>query len=420
MKIAFILSEFPSLSQTFILNQITGLLDRGHDVAIYAQSPKNEPAVHNDVKRYNLLERTIYYRAAPQTIPAVKLLRPIKALGLVMANLHKRPLPLLKSLNVLKYGDTAISVKAVSETLTLLDAIGEYDIVHCHFGPNGNLAAWLKDIGAIRGKIITTFHGYDITRRIKTKGEKEYAHLFDVGDLFLPISTRWKNELFRLGCQEEKTLVHRMGIDTNKFLFSPRQPKSDGRVHLFTVARLVEKKGVEYAIRAVARILKKHPQIEYKIAGDGPLKDQLNELVETLNLSDHVKLLGWKQQAEIVKLMAEADILLAPSVTSQDGDQEGIPVVLMEALAQGLPVLSTWHSGIPELIQDGKSGFLVPERDADALTEKLAYLLEHPQEWPQMGRAGRDYVEKHYDINILNDQLVLLYQQLLERVNVTA
>ncbi|MFZ5917471.1 MAG: glycosyltransferase [Chloroflexota bacterium] len=419
MRIAFFVNEFPSLSQTFILSQITGLLDRGHEVGIYAKKPTGEPTIHTDVGRYDLLARTVYYKVDPKTIPAIKLLRPIKALGLVITHLGRRPLPLLRSLNVLKYGDTAISFQAVSETLTLLDRVGQYDIVHCHFGPNGNLAARLKDIGAITGKIVTTFHGYDITRRLRTKGRGEYAHLFEVGDRFLPISDRWRDALIELGCPERKIAVHRMGIDTHRFQFQPRQPRSDGQVHLFSVARLVEKKGMEYAIQAVAQVLKKHPQIEYKIAGDGPLRNQLANRIESLGLSRQIRLLGWQQQQDIITLMQKADILLAPSVTSQDGDQEGIPVVLMEALAQGLPVLSTWHSGIPELIQDGLSGFLVPERDVDALAERLSFLIEHPQEWTRLGRAGRDFVEKHYDIHNLNDRLVQLYHQLLERDTAT-
>ena len=111
--------------------------------------------------------------------------------------------------------------------------------------------------------------------------------------------------------------------------------------------------------------------------------------------------------------------MLAPSVTSQNGDCEGIPVAIVEALAWGLPVLSTLHSGIPEVIQDGESGFLVPERDTEALAEKLEYLIEHPELWPEMGRKGRKYVEEHYDIDKLNDRLVEIYQRLLngERLN---
>lgn len=414
MKIAFIVTKFPSLSQTFVLNQITGLLERGHDVAIYARCPGDYPVMHADVEKYNLLDRTIYYKTVPQTIPENKFLRLTKTIGLIITNLHEKPLPLIRSLNVFKFGKKAVSCQAVSKTIMFLDKMDEYDIVHCHFGSNGNLGAWLKDIGAITGKVITTFHGSDISKRIKKKGDKEYNHLFEVGDLFLPISERWKNELTKLGCREEKIVVHRMGIDTSKFPFSPRKMRNDGQVQLLTVARLVEKKGVEYGVRTVARVLKKYPQIEYKIAGDGPLMNDIKSLIEELNINDKVRLLGWQRQEEIVELIKEADILLAPSVTSEDGDQEGIPVVLMEALAQGLPVLSTQHSGIPELVQDGESGFLVPERDVDALAERLEYLIRHPEIWPEMGRVGRDYVERYYDINKLNDQLVELYQRLLD------
>jgi len=105
---------------------------------------------------------------------------------------------------------------------------------------------------------------------------------------------------------------------------------------------------------------------------------------------------------------------LAPSITSQNGDQEGIPTTLMEAMACGLPVLSTFHSGIPELVQDGQSGFLVPERDVEALAEKLEHLLNHQECWSEMGLAGRKFVEANHDINKLNDRLVEIYEQLLE------
>lgn len=112
-------------------------------------------------------------------------------------------------------------------------------------------------------------------------------------------------------------------------------------------------------------------------------------------------------------MLEGADILLAPSVTGSDGNQEGIPVAIMEAMAVGSLIISTRHSGIPELVQDGVSGFLVPERDVDALAEKLIYLIEHPEIWPEMGQAGRAFVEANYDISKLNDSLVDIYQQLL-------
>ena len=406
MKIAFIVGQFPALSQTFILNQITGLIDRGHEVDIYANLPGNDPKIHADVERYNLLNHTFYLK-----MPANKFLRLLKGMYLIITNFHKKPMALLKSLNVFKFGKEAASLGALYKTIPFLNR-DYHDIIHCHFGPLGNIGALLKDIGVIKGKVVTAFHGYDISMYMKNKGNKVYNYLFEVGDMFLPISERWKNELIKLGCSEKKIIVHRMGIDTSKFSFFAHNHSKNGKIHLLTIARLVEKKGVQYGINAVAKVLKKYPGIEYRIVGDGPLRNNMVDLIQELNIGNNVKLLGWKNQEEIVELMKYADILLAPSVTSQDGDQEGIPVVLMEALAQGIPVISTYHSGIPELVQDGISGFLVPERDTNALAEKIIYLLEHQEIWAEMGHAGHDHVEKNYNIERLNDQLVELYQML--------
>jgi len=406
MRIAFLVGQFPALSETFILNQITGLIDRGHEVDIFASGKRNDPKVQPDVEKYGLLSRT-YYRHMPTN----KVWRVIKAIGLIVVNFYKNPLAILKSLNIFKYGKKALSLELLYAAILFLDK-GPYDIIHCHFGPNGNLAVLLKEIGVITGKVVTTFHGYDMSRYVRTQGNEVYNFLFEKGDLFLPISERWKEELIKMGCNEQKILVHRMGVDTDKFKFSQRK-SHEGNIRLLTVARLVEKKGVEYGIRAVARVLRENPNIEYSIVGDGPLRNELETLIEKLGVGSQVKLLGWQEQDKIAELMDKADILLAPSVTSKDGDQEGIPVVIMEALAKGLPVLSTWHSGIPELVQDGKSGFLVPERDVDALAERLEYLIEHPEIWPEMGRAGRKFVEEHYNIDKLNDRLVEIYKKLL-------
>jgi colanic acid/amylovoran biosynthesis glycosyltransferase len=154
--------------------------------------------------------------------------------------------------------------------------------------------------------------------------------------------------------------------------------------------------------------------------GDGILRNALTTQIEKLKLGGSIRLLGWKSQEEIVELLKQADILLAPSITGNDGDEEGIPTTIMEAFALGLPVISTQHSGIPELVQDGQSGFLVPERDADALAQKLECLIKEPEKRHAMGRNGRTFVEQHHDIDQLNDQLVKIYQQLLNNASLHA
>jgi colanic acid/amylovoran biosynthesis glycosyltransferase len=409
MRIAFIVVEFPILSQTFVLNQITGLIALGHEVDIYALKQSNYPKQHPDLDKYNLWEYT-YYKQKPKN----RIIRLVNGAGLLLAKEPKKILVLLRSLNVFKYGKQAASLDLFYSAIPFLHT-APYDIICCHFGWVGILGAILRELGAIQGKLVTTFHGIDITRNLQKHGDHVYDWLFDTGDLFLPISERWEQRLTELGCDKEKIIVHRMGIDCTRFCFLPRQPLANGRVRCVTISRLVEKKGVEYGIRAVAKLAKIYPDIEYNIIGDGDLKAGLQQLVRELNVGNVVKILGAKQQQEIVEVLKNSDILLAPSITARDGDQEGIPVVIMEAMAMGLPVVSTQHSGIPELVENGISGFLVPERDVNALVEKLSYLIEHPEIWFEMGKAGRAYVEEYYNIDKLNDRLVEIYQQLLNK-----
>lgn len=408
MKIAFIVAAFPTVSETFVLNQITGLIELGHEVDIYAGRPGDISKIHPDVEKYHLLERT-YYTRRPNNFAW----RIVKAFIWLITNFSKYSVPLLESLNFFKYGRQAVSLELFYGTLMFLKHQQNYDIIYCHFGPVALPIIRLRQIGVIQGKIITVFHGYDITSYLNKQGEQAYNLLFNLGDLFLPISELWKKRLIEIGCNDKKIVVHRMGIDCQKFAFAIRESRPNSQVNIVTVARLVEKKGVEYGIRAVAKLVNSNLNVKYTIVGDGPLKKKLQKLIKKLRLSDTVQLLGSQPQQEVIKILKNSDIFLAPSVTSKSGDQEGIPVVLMETMAMGLPVVSTEHSGIPELVKDGISGFLVPERDVDTLSDKLNYLVKHPEVWSSMGVAGRAFVEENYDIDKLNHKLVNIYQDLL-------
>ena len=191
-------------------------------------------------------------------------------------------------------------------------------------------------------------------------------------------------------------------------------PAADGRVRLATVGRLVEKKGVEQAIRAVSLLRRERPELAftYRVAGDGPLRGHLEALIGSLGLQDCVTLLGACTGREVAALLEDSQLYLQPSVTAANGDMEGIPVSLMEAMAMGLPVLSTRHSGIPELVADGEAGFLVPERDIPALAARLADLAAEPSRWPAMGGAGRLAVEPGFDNDRLVDSLAGMLREL--------
>jgi len=176
-----------------------------------------------------------------------------------------------------------------------------------------------------------------------------------------------------------------------------------------TIGRLTKEKGFFYAILAIKKLIKQNPdlRIEYQIIGDGPLKDKLKKMVEDLKLEKIVHFLGPQKREEVINALKQAHLFFLPS------NAEVLPVVLMEALAVGLPVVATLVGAISELGIDGKSGFLVPRGDVDAMAERLEYLIRNPGIWPDMGRAGRQFVEKNYNINTLNNKLVEIYQKLL-------
>lgn len=411
MRIAYIVSCFPSLSQTFILNQITGLIDQGHVVDVYADSTsKTDTKVHQDVLDYNLLDSTYYFSRPEHRIAEV-----LKGILIVLVESARNTKFLRLALQYSRYGGKEASLSKLKYIYIAKELIDKprYDVIHCHFGPNGIKGAMIKKMLFPTTTLVTAFHGYDLTRHLSSENNL-YSQLFKMGDFFLPISEHWKQYLIDLGCDPRKIKVHHMGVDVSRFTVS-QHVAFEKNIRLLTIARLCEKKGVEYSIRAVKKIkaICPHVEFEYLIIGEGPLRPVLQKLIEELGLEQNVKLLGWRRQDEIVALLSQSQILLAHSITATDGDQEGIPVVLMEAMAIGLPVVSTWHSGIPELVMDGSSGFLVPEKDVEAMAEKLMLLINEPTLRTEMGLEGRKYVKENFNVHALNHQLSGLFQELV-------
>lgn len=409
MRIAIFVDKFLPVSETFILRQIIGLLERGHTVDIFAAAPADSWNLHRDAHDPRLLDRVHYLRGPRRSF------RRMVTAPWVMARVGWRsPKVCARALNVFRYRRAALSLNLLYAAATLLKSGGgRYDIIHCQYGPLGLVAMRLRDMGALSGKLVTSFQGHDATKYLKNRPDA-YELLFRGGDLFCPVSESLRRLILAAGCSEKKIVVLGAGVDCTRLTYSPRQRDPHEPTRLLTVARLVEKKGVAYAVQAVARLVGEGKHISYVIAGDGVLRPEIERSIGELGLSTHVRILGWVDEEQVARLMREAHVLVAPSVTAADGDQEGIPTVLKEAIATGLPVVSTQHSGIPELVEDGVSGFLVAERDVDALADRLAHLIDHPELWAAMGRAGRMKVERKFDLGRLNDRLVELYRRLLE------
>jgi colanic acid/amylovoran biosynthesis glycosyltransferase len=393
------LGSFPALSETFILNQITGLIDRGHSVSIFAERQSTDAETHPDVEHYGL-RRVTRYEDLPERFP-----------GRVaqLSRVFRADAPSLQSLNAVRFGGMAASLRLLW-AVRLVDGGADFDIIQCHFGALGLKAALLREVGALRGKIVTAFHGEDITNYPRRFRGNVYAPLFEHGDLFLPISARWNDVLIALGCPTDRIQVHRMGVDLRHF--PPRaNPREAGSVPRFiTVARLVEKKGVADAISAAATL---SIPFEYTVVGDGPLRSELEALARARGVADRVRFTGSLSRTRVAELLATSDAFVAPSVTGADGDIEGIPVSIMEAMAVGLPVISTRHSAIPELVADGESGFLVPEHDVAGLTRVMTALGVDAALRNRMGAAGRSIVERAFDARRLAERLEGLYGALV-------
>ncbi len=412
MKIAFIVDHFPSVTQTFILNQITGLLDRGHNVVIFTKRLSDDVHVHKEIDTYQLLYRTTSIGCLSDEMPRNIFFRIIKGGGYVLRYVWSNPLPILEALNFFHHGKKAASLYLLYQTVAVLKW-GQFDIIHCQFGTLGIDALYFRKLGLLNGKLVVAFRGYDVTQYLQSK-PGIYDSLYKKSDLFFPVSNVLENKIIDNGCPKEKIFVHHSGIDCLKFEYKNRCLLDGEPVSILTVARLTEKKGISYAIKAVARILSSGRNVMYTVVGDGKLRDDLQNLIDDLGIEKKVHLVGWKNQTDIIFYMQKAHILLAPSIVASNGDEEGIPNVIKEAMAVGLPVVSTLHGGIPELVDNGVSGILVHERNVDELEDRLVYLIDHPEKWLEMGMRGREKVLSFFNIEKLNDTLIEKYQQLLD------
>lgn len=406
LRIAVFAHEFPALSETFVLSHVTGMLDLGHDVTVFATGKRpGDPSVHADFQRYRL-DQILRYRAMPAN-------RPRRVLSAAHAVLRRRLAPtLLRALDSRRYRRDATSLSLLHWADGLID-LPPFDIIHCHFGQVGRNVAFLREIGAIRGRLVVNFHGVDVTAFLDHDPDL-YRHLFATGDLFLPVSAHFQRRLIRHGCDPGRIRVHHLGIDLVRFPYRPRAPQADRPFTVLTIARLVEKKGVGFGLQAVAQLARAGAAIRYVVVGDGSLRGALEAAARELGIADRVTFCGWKTRDEIVALMQGMDTLLFPSITGANGDQEGSPVVLKEAMATGLPIVATRHAGVDEIVEHGVSGFLVAERDVDGLAYGLHALLRGPELCARMGAAARAKVAADFDIDRLNRRLQQYYWSLLE------
>jgi glycosyltransferase involved in cell wall biosynthesis len=216
-----------------------------------------------------------------------------------------------------------------------------------------------------------------------------------------------------LGCDEGKIEVQHTGIPLDEFPFRERSAPKNGEWRLMQAGRLIEKKGLPVTLRAFASFLTQYPNATLAIAGEGPLLGQLQDLARELRIDSHVSFIGFISQEELRELYYASHIFLHPSETGPDGNQEGIPNSMLEAMASGLPVFATQHGGIPEAIENGLSGLLVPEHNHDKLGRALLDAVQDPGFLSRIARAGADVVRKNFDLCVQARRLEDIYLRLI-------
>lgn len=406
MRIAYFQGEFPRLCEAYLLDQIVALVRAGHQVDIISTLRADHPKIHPDIKTYNLEASARYLN-----LPYGRWTQIFHAIKIVLQNFHRAPLTILKSLNFLGYDCPCVDIylRVIHATVLFVRTGNtDYDILHCHLGFVGSTAVALRQLGIIKGKIITTYASSDIYVYPHQFKHNVYASLWKYCDLHLAYTNYVANCIKALGADSSTIKILPLGLDVSKFPFQERIPDPSGLIKILTVARLAPKKGLEYSIRAFTQVCKTNPSTKliYSIVGEGPNRPELEALIKELGMSDRIFLLGWKDRIECSEAYLDAHIYVIPSVTADDGNKEGQGVALQEAQATGLPVIATDHNGFPEGLVEGESGYLVPEKDVEALATMIDKLVHSSDCWSAMGRAGRHFIESKYDINKINREFV--------------
>jgi glycosyltransferase involved in cell wall biosynthesis len=285
-------------------------------------------------------------------------------------------------------------------------------LVHAHFGTDAMNA--LPIARSLNVPLIVTLHGYDVTAdqrginplRNAVLAARKRA-LWRHASVFLCVSEFIRERALAAGYPEDKLVVHRIGIDVARFQPRPPRPSHD----VVFVGRLTEKKGCAYLLAAMQKVRRTVPDARLLLIGDGPLRQPLQELAASLDAG--CTFLGRQSHAQVLEAIASARVLALPSVTAANGDSEGLPMVLAEAQALGVPVVGTRHAGIPEGIVDGHAGLLSDERDVCGLARNLKRVLQDDALHTDLSRRGIELVRHECNLRYQTDQLESIYDTVL-------
>jgi len=388
MRIAYTTSRFPKLSETFILNEIIEIERLGSMVELFPLQREDEPVVHSEAREW--VRRAHYC--------------PFLSLRVVAAQLHwlrTNPSAYLSAWRRAITGNIR-SRKFLVRALAVVPQAAHFaremqasgvEHIHAHWATHPALSAYI--VHRLTGIPYSfTAHSTDIYVDRTMLGEK-IAHAAFV----VTISDYNRKLLSGLypNARSKVAVVH-CGVDPN--VFAPRQRQTNDRpFSILCVARLLEVKGHPYLLQSCARLKERGRSFRCLLVGDGPDRADIETMIRDLEIDDCVELLGAQPQHVVTDLMAQSDVVILTSQTTSRGQKEGIPVVLMEAMATGLPVIATEIGGVSELVDHERSGLLVPERDVDAIVDAICELSDRPDYAEQLGEAGRRKVLDEFNLH---------------------
>jgi colanic acid/amylovoran biosynthesis glycosyltransferase len=393
VKVAYIMSRFPKLTETFVLYEILAIENLGIDVQIYPLLRERPNVMHPEAA--SLVARSHYQPFLSLPILASQfyflMRKPLVYLGTIWALLRGA------------WGNFRFFTGALAifpKTVHFAHQMAGDGVTHIH----GHFATYPAAAAFVIHRLVGipysfTAHGSDLHRDRRMLREKVAE-----SDFVVAISDH-NREIILKECGEqygEKTAVIHCGVDTD--VFQPRSNDSTAKrsgkpLSILCVGTLHEVKGQTYLLEACRRLKKRGVYFDCHFVGDGPDRASLTRRSKEAGIAEQVHFHGQRTRQEIAQLMSKADVVVAPSVPTSDGRREGIPIVLMEAMASGLPVIASSISGIPELVENERSGLLVPPRDARALTDALERLHATPVLRQKLSLEGRKKVEQQFDLH---------------------
>lgn len=389
-RIGYVLKRFPRISETFILNEVLELERLGLPIEIFALGEPTEDIRHEALKR---VQARVTYLPQKSFLKGWQVREGRYAEG----TFQERPFKeLFQGEEVPE--DSILSLKAAA--LAILARARGIQHLHAHFGTDATTAAMLAS-RLTRIPYSFTAHAKDIYHesvdRARLKEKIRGARFV------ITVSEYNRRHLAELAGEDQSGKILRLynGIDLNRFRPGPSIPGEPDLI--LAVGRLVEKKGFSHLVQACRLLQDRERPFRCLIVGEGPEQASLAQQISTLGLHDRVILVGAQPQEQLLETLKRATALVLPCVVSVTGDRDGLPTVLLEALAVGLPAISTTLAGIPEIIEHGKTGLLVPPGDPILLAKAIEEILANPEFRERLGREGRSKAEEDFDIrkNIL-------------------